>query len=74
MSQMDCLHWLQDQKEKNPNRWFRVKDVQEGLRQKGKGDGTLRNVGKHLLILTQWDDLRMRGVGFWEHYKEFKAK
>lgn len=74
MSQQDCLDWLKEQKKNNPEKWFRVKDVQEGLLNQGKSNGTVKNVGKHLLILTQWGDLRMRGVGVWEHYKEFKAK
>ena len=74
MSQQDCLDWLAEQKKLNPYRWFNVKEVQEGLRVKGLGNGTIRNVSKHLLILTNWGDLRMRGVGVWNHYKEFRLK
>ena len=74
MSQEDCLDWLQEKNKKHPRKWFRIKDVQEGLQEEGKGSGTIRNVGKHLLILTNWGDLRMRGIGAWEHYKEFKVK
>jgi len=71
VSQEDCLNWL---KKQESGKWFRVKDVQEGLKSEGKGNGTIKNVAKHLLILTNWGDLKMRGVGAWEHYKEFKVK
>lgn len=69
MSQDDCLGWLKEQKK---NEWFRVKDVQDGLRLQGKGSGTIKNVATHLLILTNWGEVKMRGVGVWKHYKEFK--
>lgn len=74
MSQQNCLEWLTDQKKKDPKRWFRVKDVQKGLRQQGKGNGTCKNVAVHLIKLRNCGDIQMRGVGLWEHYKEFKAK
>ena len=72
MSQQDCLEWLQEQHKSNPDQWFRVKDVQEGLREAGKGNGTIKNVAVHLLKLRNCGDIGMRGVGLWEHYKEFK--
>lgn len=71
MSQEDCLSWLEKQ---DPKKWFRVKDVQEGLKQTGLGNGTINNVPKHLLILTNWGYIKMRGVGVWKHYKEFQFK
>lgn len=73
MSQQDCLEWLQEQKKIDSDRWFRVKEVQEGLRQQGKGNGSIKNVATHLLKLRNCGDLKMRGVGLWEHYKEFKS-
>jgi len=73
VSQQDCLDWLRDQQKVSPNKWFRVKDVQEGLRNQGKGNGTIKNVPSHLLKLRNCGDIRMRGVGLWEHYKEFKS-
>jgi len=74
VSQEDCLNWLEEQKKIHPRKWFRVKDVQEGLAEKGLGNGTVRCVSRHLLILTQWGYIRMRGIGVWKHYKEFRAK
>jgi len=74
VTQQDCMDFLRDQKKKNPDKWFRIKDVQDGLHMRGKGNGTLKNVGSHLLKLRNCGDIRMRGVGFWEHYKEFQAK
>lgn len=73
MTQQDCLDWLLTQHKKNPYRWFRVKDVQQGLLKGGKGNGTIKNVPSHLLKLTQNNDIQMRGVGLWKHYKEFKV-
>lgn len=73
MSQQDCLEWLQKQHRKNPDKWFRVKDVQEGLKASGKGNGTIKNVASHLLKLRNCGDIKMRGVGLWKHYKEFKV-
>ena len=74
MSQADCLEWLEEQRRIDPDRWFRVKDVQRGLSIKGLGNGTCSNVSSHLLKLRNCGDILMRGIGFWEHYKEFKAK
>lgn len=74
MSQQDCFDWLKEQHEVSPYRWFRVKDVQQGLEAKGLGNGTIQNVSTHLLKLSLCDDVLMRGVGIWEHYKEFKIR
>lgn len=68
------MDWLVAQKKEFPHAWFRVKDVQEGLRSLGLGEGSVRNAPGQLLKLTQCGDVRIRGVGFWKHYKEFKAK
>jgi len=73
LSQEDCLLWLEEQK-KITDRWFSVKEIKEGLKKSGKGNGTIHNVPKHLLILTQWGFIKMRGVGVWKHHKEFRAK
>jgi len=66
------LEWLQEQHKSSPDKWFRVKDVQEGLREKGAGNGSIKNVSLHLVKLRNCGDIAMRGVGLWEHYKEFK--
>lgn len=74
MGQQECLDWLKDQKKTNPNKWFRTKDVVEGMKEKGLGVGTLRKTGVYLFKLAVCNDIDVRGVGFWEHYKEFRAK
>lgn len=74
MGQTDVWHFLLDQKKKDPNRWFRVCDVQEALRKKGFGNGTIRGVSNDLLVLANFGDIKMRGIGAWKHYKEFQAK
>lgn len=73
MGQQDCLDYLMEQVRKNPEKWHRIKDVQEGLRKRGLGNGSIKMVGSHLLKLTNCGDIAMRGVGVWKHYKEFKA-
>lgn len=74
MSQMDCLRFLQEQKKLNPERWFRVKDVQEGLLAKGLTNGVLKGVANDLFQLMRCGDVEWRGVGAWKHYKEFRAR
>lgn len=74
MSQMDCLRFLQEQKKLYPEKWFRVKDVQEGLLQKGLSNGVLKGVSNDLFRLMRCGDVEWRGVGVWKHYKEFRAK
>lgn len=71
---MDCLRFLQEQRMADPDRWFRVKDVQEGLKDKGKSNGVLKGVSSDLLRLAVCGDLECRGIGYWKHYKEFRAK
>lgn len=74
MSQEDCQIFLQEQRKKHPNKWFRVKDIQEGLKQKGLGNGTLKNVPQALYKLMRWGDIEWKGVGIWKHHKEFRGK
>ena len=74
MSQMDCLRYLQEQKKQYPEKWHRVKDVQEGLQQKGLSNGVLKGVANDLFQLMRCGDVEWRGVGAWNHYKEFRAK
>lgn len=72
MSQQDCLDFLRAMRESDPNKWFRIKEVQEALREKGLGNGTIKKVGSHLYKLAVCGDLDVRGIGIWEHYKEFR--
>lgn len=74
MSQQDIYDWLKERKKKEPDRWWRVKEIQEGLAEMGKGNGTLKNVPQHLFSLMRWGDIEWRGVGIWQHHKEFRAK
>lgn len=73
MSQQDCLELLQEEKKVNPERWLTVKDIQDGLRQKGKGNGTIKGVPNDLMVLSCCNDVEFRGIGFWKHHKEFRA-
>lgn len=73
MSQMDVQRFLQEQYELDPNKWFRVKDIQEGLAEKGKSNGVLKGVANDLYMLMRFGDIKWRGVGVWKHYKEFQA-
>lgn len=68
------MTFLQEQRKLDPDRWFRVKEIQEGLAEKGLGNGTVKNVPQHLFALIRWGDIEWRGVGIWQHHKEFRAK
>lgn len=68
------MDFLKEQRKKNPDKWFRVKDVQEGLAKAGKGNGSIKTVPQCLYNLIRWGDIEWRGIGFWKHYKEFRAK
>jgi hypothetical protein len=74
VSQQDCLDYLKEEKKANPERWLMVKDIQDGLKQKGLGNGTLRNVANDLYMLMRFGDIEWRGIGVWKHHKEFRAK
>ena len=74
MSQQDCLDFLKERKDVDPHKWFTVKEIQEGLKQKGFGNGTIKNVTNDLYMLMRFGDVLWRGVGIWKHHKEFKAK
>lgn len=73
MSQQDVLEWLVEQRCTDCDKWFRVKDIQEGLKEKGLGNGTIKGVANDLLCLTACGDIVMRNVGLWNSYKEFRA-
>ena len=74
MSQQDCLDWLREQKNIDDNKWHKIKDIQAGLKEKGLGNGTVRNAWSHVMKLCASGDLEFRGVGLWDHHKEFKLK
>lgn len=74
MTQQDVHDWLLEQKKLNPDKYFRVKEIQEGLQAIGKGNGTVKNVPQHLFALMRWGDIEWKGVGIWQHHKEFRAK
>ena len=72
MSQADVLNFLESQRKNNDN-WFRIKDIQEALNNNGCGTGTLKGVGNDCYILSCSNFIEVRGVGVWNHYKEFRA-
>jgi len=73
MSQMDVANFLTEQRKIDENKWFRVKDIQQALADKGKSNGVLKGVSNDLYMLMRYGDIEWRGVGIWKHYKEFRA-
>lgn len=67
------LTFLKEQRDIDPHRWFRVKDIQDGLAKKGLSNGVLKGVSNDLYMLMRFGDIKWRGVGIWKHYKEFQA-
>lgn len=61
-----------DQYKTNPKKWYRIKDIQEGLKLKGFGNGTIKNVGSHCYKLAVSNFISVKGVGVWKHYKKFR--
>lgn len=72
MSQQDVLDYLKDMIEVSDS-WFRVKHIQNGLKERGFGNGVLKGVSDDLVALASFGDIEWRGVGIWSHYKEFRA-
>jgi hypothetical protein len=72
LGQQECLEFLKEQSRLDPKKWFRVKDVQQGLAARKYGNGVLKGVAGDLLILTACGDIEMQGRGIWKHYKEFR--
>lgn len=73
MSQDDVHDFLKEQRKLDENKWFRVKDIQDALREKGLSEGVLKGVSNDLYMLMRFGDIEWRGVGIWKHYKEFRA-
>jgi hypothetical protein len=72
MSQQDVLEFLVEMRCENDD-WYRIKDIQKALSDKGLGNGTVKGVAEDCLILVTCNNIEMRGVGLWSHYKEFRG-
>ena len=72
LSQSDVLQVLQEQRLQSEG-WFSVRQVKEALQQKGFSNGVLKGVPCDLFRLACARIIDARGVGVWEHRKEFRA-
>jgi len=72
MGQQEVLEWLREQRKSGDN-WFTTKEIKEAMREKGLSNGCIIKVYDNLYKLTSFDIIECRGVGLWDHHKEFRA-
>jgi len=74
MGQAEVLQFLQEQKRKNPDQWFKATEIKDALLERGCTNGQVKNVYNNLFRLMVFKQINWRGVGAWKHYKIFQAK
>lgn len=72
MGQLEVFKFLEKQRELN-DKWFTTKDIREALKSEGLSNGYLDGINSDLLKLANFKLIEMRGVGIWEHYKEWRG-
>jgi len=72
MGQSDVLELLQELRKKN-NKWYILRDIKRLMYDKGYSNGVVRGVSSDLLRLSIFNLIKIRGVGVWDHHKEFQA-
>lgn len=73
MGQYEVEQYLKKQREENPDKWFTIKEIKEGL-EGTASPTTLKNIHSHLFRLSQFGYIKVKGVGLWDHHKEFQGK
>ena len=61
MGQVDVFFWLRNQRQSGDQRYFTVKQVQDGLRNQGKTNGTILGVRGDLLQLERMGYIEVSG-------------
>jgi len=59
----NVLEVLQELEKSRPNEWFTVADVKEELHSKGFSNGSVQKTFSHLLKLTMFNMVDMKGQG-----------
>lgn len=73
MSQQNVLDFLLAMRDENDD-WYMVKDIKDGMEQIGFSNGALKGVSDDLVALASCGDIEWRGIGIWNHRKEFRAR
>ena len=56
------------------DKWLTPREVYKELMKAGTPSGDCRKVGNALYKLAAWNLIEWRGVGIWNHRKEFRGK
>lgn len=73
MGQREVLAYLENKRAIN-NKWYMVKEVQKGLKEKGLGNGAIKGVSSDLYKLSFYGLIEWKGKGIWSHQKLFRGK
>jgi hypothetical protein len=70
MGQIDALNALKNLC-KIEDRWYVSREIENYMRKNGCSNGTCHNLSGDLLKLAMFGQIEIRGVGVWQHYKEY---
>ena len=71
MGQREVLEFLNEQRKKNPKKWFEVKEIKTELEKK---EVSTNNIWSNLYKLTLFNQIQRKWVGVWNHKKIFRGK
>lgn len=71
MSQIEVLNILRNLRAKG-DEWYTAKQIQQHLKDSGKGLNTSA-LYNDLFKLSLFNMVEVRGVGYWNHHKEFRG-
>lgn len=74
MSQQDVFDFLESMRKINGDRWFRASEIRDALAQLGFSNGVLKGVSDDIVALASYGLIDYKGVGVFNHHKEFRAK
>jgi hypothetical protein len=72
MAQADIENFLIEERKKS-DKWFTIHEIKIALSNKGLSNGCIKGVADDLMRLCSFKRIDYRGVGLWEHHKEFRA-
>jgi hypothetical protein len=74
MGLFDVLMFLEEERKKNPDKWFKICEVKECMGERGYSISQQKQVFDKLYKLAVRGVIKCRGEGFMKHYKLFQAK
>jgi hypothetical protein len=67
------VHDILKELRKESSKWYTVGEIKQAMLTKGYTENYLRGVTDDLFRLATFNFIKFRGVGGWNHHKEFKA-